>query len=83
MIGRLLGLAIAALALLHGYFYMAFGTFDPCTAATFRLINKEESAAVRGAGLLFSNALDKALRSKGVLTCYRVAITGEQPEGLL
>lgn len=83
MIGRLIALAVVALALLHGYFYVAFGTFDPCTAATFRLINKEQSGSARAAGQLFSNALDKALRSRGIFTCYRTAITGEQPEELL
>ena len=82
MLGRVLGLALILLASLHGYFYLAFGTFDPCTAATFKVINQGESSATRVGGLLFSAAIEKLIRSKGVLTCYRIAITGESPENL-
>lgn len=83
MIVRGIALAVAAIALLHGYFYVAFGTLDPCAAATFRLINQERRPAVKSASLVFSTVLDNALRSKGVLTCYVTAVTGEEPKGLL
>lgn len=82
MIGRVLGLLIVAFILLHGYFYFAFGTIDPCTAATFHIVNKGRSDVERAAGLLFSAAIERAIRSKGLLVCYRTAITGEAPEGL-
>ncbi len=82
MIARLFALLVALFFLVHGYFYLSFGTFDPCVAATFKVINQEQSRAVRGAGLLFSAAIEKAIRSKGVWTCYRTAITGEAPDGL-
>lgn len=77
MIGRIVGILIIAAAALHGYFFFAFGTFDPCTAATFKVINKEKSAVGRDVGLLFSGPLEQRIRSKGIVNCYRIAITGE------
>ncbi len=80
MITRLFALLISLVMLVHGFFYLSFGTFDPCTAATFRVINQGQWQAVRSSGLLFSGAVEKVIRSKGVLACYRTALTGEAPE---
>ncbi len=82
MLRGLIGLILALFIVLHGYFYLSFGTFDPCSAATFKVINQGESEATRAGGLLFSAAIEKLIRSKGVLACYRIAITGEAPEKL-
>lgn len=82
MIRRLIVLAVVILAALHAYFYFAFGTFDPCTAATFKVINQGKSDATRVGGLLFSGPIEKLIRSKGVMNCYRIAITGEDPQNL-
>ena len=82
MITRLIATLVALLILVHGYFYLSFGTVDPCVAATFKVINKSQSQAARGAGLLFSAAIEKVIRSKGVWACYRTAVTGEAPDGL-
>ena len=62
MIARLFALLVALLILAHGYFYLSFGTFDPCVAATFKVINQEQSQAARGAGLLFSAAIEKVIQ---------------------
>jgi hypothetical protein len=77
---RLVALAVAGFAMLHAYFFLAFGSFDPCTAATFRLVNSDASGT--GEALVYSSKLDQALRSRGLLACYRTAITGETPEGI-
>lgn len=82
MLLRLIGLFMAVFIAIHTYFYFAFGTVDPCTAATFKVINQGASAAARGGGLLFSVAIEKLIRSKGILTCYRIAVIGESPENL-
>jgi hypothetical protein len=82
MIMRLVALAVAGFALLHAYFYVAFGSFDPCTAATFRLMNKDSSGQSANGSPAFSSALDEDLRSRGLLVCYRTAVTGDPPEGL-
>lgn len=82
MIGRLFAFLVALLMFVHVYFYIAFGTFDPCAAATFSVVNQGSSQVERGAGLLFSGVIEKVIRSEGVLACYRTAITGEAPKSL-
>jgi hypothetical protein len=80
MFARLIGLFVVLLIAVHGYFYLAFGTFDPCTAATFKVINQGEPETDNGEGLPFSGRIEEMIRSEGVLACYRIAITGEAPE---
>jgi hypothetical protein len=77
------GLAVAGIAALHGYFYIATGTIDPCKAAVTRIIQNERAKGgdlAASIGVLFSEQLENLLRSEGVGTCYRAAITGEAPE---
>jgi hypothetical protein len=83
MVKNAIGLLVVAVVAVHGYFYLSFGTLDPCTAAAFKVINQEKSQAARSAGALFSGALENMIRSKGVAACYRIAITGEKPENLI
>lgn len=73
-------LAVIGAALVHGYFYLSFGTFDPCKAAAYRMINQEQSGIARGAGALLSRPIENLLRSRGAAACYRTALTGELPE---
>jgi len=82
MLLRMIWLVLGVFIVFHAYFYLAFGTVDPCTAATFKVINQGESASARAGGLLFSAAIEKLIRSKGVVSCYRIAVTGENPEKL-
>jgi hypothetical protein len=76
-------LAIALLAGMHLYFYWAVGTFDPCRAAVLRIVQKQRESGqdlTAGIGLLFGPQFEDALRSEGVLTCYRAALRSELPE---
>lgn len=77
---NLIVLAIVGAALVHGYFYMSFGTFDPCRAAAYRMISQEQTGIARGAGALLSGPIENLLRSRGAAACYRTALTGELPE---
>jgi hypothetical protein len=82
-IARLIGLLIVLLAGIHLFFYWTVGTFDPCRAAVLRIIQKqriEGQDLAAGVGVLFARQLEDALRSEGVLTCYRSALRGEAPE---
>ena len=81
--GVILSLLIVLLAGIHLYFYWTVGTFDPCKAAVLRIIQKQRAAGqdlTAGIGVLFGRQLEDALRSEGVLTCYRSALRGEAPE---
>jgi hypothetical protein len=40
---NLIFLAVMGLALVHGYFYLSYGTFDACKAAAFRMVNQQTS----------------------------------------
>lgn len=83
LISWLLGLAILLLASIHVYFYWTVGTFDPCRAAVLHIIQKQKDAGqelAAGVGVLFGRQLEDALRSEGVMTCYRSALRGEAPE---
>lgn len=79
MFRRLVGLLFVLLVLLHGYFYLNYGTLDPCTAATFKVINQGRLNSSDNGGLLFSGPVDKSIRSGGLWRCYLVAITGQMP----
>lgn len=79
MIGRLIGILIIVALLLHGYFFLAFGTFDPCAAATFKVLNKTRPQTEQDS-LLFSGTLENKIRSMGLVACYRIAITGQTSE---
>lgn len=82
-IGGLLGLAVAAIAAIHLFFYWSVGTFDPCQAAVLRIIQKQKAAGQdlpAVVGTLFARQLEDAMRSEGVMTCYRSALRGEAPE---
>jgi hypothetical protein len=79
----IVGLLAVALAGVHGFFYLATGTIDPCKAAVTRIIQKERAQGgdfVAGVGVLFSEQLENLIRSDGVVTCYRTALTGQTPE---
>ncbi len=79
----LIGVAIVAIVGVHLYFYWSVGTFDPCRAAVLRIIKKQHEAGqdlAAGVGVLFGRQLEDALRSQGVMTCYRAALRGEAPE---
>lgn len=79
----LIGLAVLLIAGVHLYFYWAVGTFDPCRAAVLRIVQKQRDAGqdlTAGIGVLFGRQLEDALRSEGVMTCYRSALRGEAPE---
>ena len=83
IVSLLLGSAILLLAAVHLYFYWPVGTFDPCRAAVFRIVQKQREAGrdlTAGIGLLFGPQFEDALRSQGVLACYRSALRGEAPE---
>jgi len=83
MLKNLLAILIAVAALVHGYFYLSFGTFDACKAAAFRMINQQTSEAARGLGQLVAGPIESRFRSRGVVTCYRAAVLGEDAEVLL
>ncbi len=83
LISSLLVLAIVALIGVHLFFYWSVGTFDPCRAAVLRIIQKQKQQGqdlAAGVGVLFGRQLEDALRSEGVMTCYRSALRGEAPE---
>ena len=83
IVSFLLGSAIALLAAVPLYFYWTVGTFDPCRAAVLRIVQKQREAGrdlTAGIGVLFGPQFEDALRSQGVLTCYRSALRGEAPE---
>lgn len=75
--------AILLLGGVHLFFYWTVGTFDPCRAAVLRIVQKQREAGrdlTAGIGVLFGPQFEDALRSEGVLTCYRSALRGEIPE---
>lgn len=78
----LLLLAITIGVLVHGYFYMSFGTVDPCEAATAATIRKQQTEAGRALGSLVSGPIESRFRAKGAWTCYK-AVFSENPEALL
>jgi len=82
MIKNLLLLALIALAGVHGYIYMNYGTLDPCKAAAFRTINQPSSEAGRTLGQLVAGPIENRFRAKGTMTCYR-AIFDENPHSFL
>jgi hypothetical protein len=74
---------VGVVVLAHGYFYIALGSVDPCKAAVTHIIQKERQKGndlVASMGALFGDQLEDMLRSDGVKTCYRAAITGDLPE---
>lgn len=83
MLKRILGLLVIALAGLHGFFYLSYGTLDPCKAAAHRVVDQQQSGAVRDLGRVFSGQLESVIRSKGALECYRIAVAGEDPANLV
>ena len=83
MLSRLIMFLVVGLALIHGYFYLSFGTLDPCKAAAFAMINQQTSEAGRTLGQLVAGPVESRFRSKGVATCYRAAVLGEDAESLL
>jgi hypothetical protein len=79
----IIGLLVGAVVLVHGFFYIAFGTVDPCKAAVSHIIQNErrkDNDLVASMGVLFGDQLEGMLRSNGVKACYRAAITGDLPE---
>ena len=83
LISTLIVLAALLLAGVHLWFYWATGTFDPCKAAVLRIVQKQREKGrdlEAGIGVLFGRQLEDALRSDGVMTCYRAALRGEVPE---
>ena len=79
----LIAAALALIAGVHLYFYWTVGTFDPCRAAVLRIVQKQRDAGqdlTAGLGVLFGRQLEDAMRSEGVMTCYRAALRGEAPE---
>jgi hypothetical protein len=79
----LVSLVILAAILVHGYFYLNFGTFDACKAAAIRMISQPASEAGRALGSLVAGPIESRFRAKGVVTCYRAAVLGEDPNVLL
>ena len=80
---NLVTLVILAAILVHGYFYLRFGTFDACKAAAIRMINQQSSEAGRALGSLVAGPIEARFRAKGVVSCYRAAVLGEDPNALL
>jgi hypothetical protein len=83
LLSMLVVLAVLLFAGVHFYFYWATGTFDPCKAAVLRIVQKQRESGqelAAGVGVLFGRQLEDALRSEGVMTCYRSALRGEAPE---
>jgi hypothetical protein len=83
LIGWLLALVVLVIAGVHLFFYWTVGTFDPCQAAVLRIIQKQKAAGQdvpAVVGTLFARQLEDAMRSEGVMTCYRSALRGEAPE---
>jgi hypothetical protein len=81
--GVIISLVVLLFAAVHLYFYWSVGTFDPCKAAVLRIIQKQRASGqdlTAGIGVLFGRQLEDALRSEGVMTCYRSALRGEAPE---
>lgn len=79
----LIGLVAVAFASVHLYFFWAVGTFDPCHAAVLRIVQKQREAGQElqaSVLVLLARQLEDAMRSRGVLTCYRSALRGEAPE---
>jgi hypothetical protein len=80
---NLIIIAAVILAFVHGYFYLSFGTFDACKAAAIRMINQPASEAGRALGTLVAGPIEARFRAKGVVSCYRAAVLGEDPNALL
>ena len=80
---NLIVVALVVLALVHGYFYLSFGTLDACKAAAFRMISQQTSETGRALGSLVAGPIEARFRAKGPLTCYRAAVLGEDPNVLL
>ena len=83
MFGFLFKWSLFSLALIHGYFYLSYGTFDPCKAAAFAMINQQSSETGKTLGQFVAGPIESRLRSKGVITCYRTAVLGEDAKSLL
>ena len=79
MLKNLLLLILLAVVGVHGFFYLAYGSVDPCKAAAVRTVNKQQSDVARGIGTMLSGPLESAIRSEGIDACYRVALLGESP----
>jgi hypothetical protein len=75
-------LVAALAALVHGYFYLSFGSFDPCKAAALRIVSQQSGEAARALGQLVAGPIENRLRAKGTLTCYRAAFD-KNPQALL
>jgi len=79
---NLILLVLLALVGVHAYFYLSFGTLDPCKAAATRMIDLQSSEAGRTLGQLVAGPIESRLRAKGMTTCYR-AMFDQEPEALL
>lgn len=70
---------IGLLVLLHGYFFVRYGSADPCAAAQLRLLD----------GKLLPEDPNKVSIivhlgfSRPILACYQIALTGTVPSGLV
>jgi hypothetical protein len=79
---NLIALILLIAAAVHGYFYVSYGTADPCKAAAIRIVNQPSSEAGKALGQLMAGPVETRLRAKGALTCYQ-AMFDESPEALL
>jgi hypothetical protein len=82
MFGRLIVLLLTLLIAVHGYFFFTFGTLDPCTAATFKVVNQTNSETDSDNELAFSARIETQIRGEGLLACYWIGVTGDAPEAI-
>jgi hypothetical protein len=78
-------IALLVAAAVHGFFYATAGTLDPCEAAVSRIIQQQRAQGndvVARVGEAFRQQGEELLRTEGIGTCYRSALTGEAPEQL-
>lgn len=83
LILSILILAVIVAAAVHGFFYWATGSAEPCEAAVERIIQKQTARGnqvIATAAQTFKPEAVQMLRNEGIGACYRSALTGDAPE---
>jgi hypothetical protein len=68
---KLIELIIGMAILVHGYFYLRYGTADPCAAAMLRIVQDDP-----GNALAFGLKATIGRDNTTILECYGIALVG-------
>lgn len=84
-ISTLVIILIALAAAVHAYFYVTFGTVEPCRAAVLHILDKQRASGnnfIANLGETFQRQGEEIMRGEGMVACYRSAVTGDAPQQL-